>query len=144
MIMALLLVAIGVVPLLWGCLVLLFLTLVLLVAYLVWLGRRAAKPTPAQHPDQVVSDHVDSYGMTPVLAAELPSTFSGALDVLRSRTPGPDFRYTVPWFLLLGPTDSGKSSLISDSALSYVVEEQVMLEHSAGFTWNIFGDGVVI
>ncbi|WP_433964484.1 type VI secretion system protein [Tunturiibacter gelidiferens] len=144
MMMALLLVAIGVVPLLWGCLVLLFLSLILLVAYLVRLGRRAAKPAPVPHPDPAVADHADSYGMTPVLAAELPSTFSGALDVLRSRTPGPDFRYTVPWFLLLGPTDAGKSSLISDSSLSHVLEEQVMLEHGGGFTWSFFGDGIVI
>ena len=141
MITAFFIVAPGAIALLWGCLVLLLLCLILLIVYLVWLARRAANPSPVSNPDPA-SPETDAANLT--LAAELPSTFSGALDVLRSHVPGPDFRYTLPWFLLLGPSGAGKSSLISDSTLSNVVEEQIRLEQSAGFTWSFFSNGIVI
>jgi type VI secretion system protein ImpL len=131
----------GIITLLWGCLVLLLLCLIVLIVYLVWVARRAANPSPVSNPDPA-SPEADA--ANPTLAAELPSTFSGALDVLRSHVPGPDFRYTLPWFLLLGPAGAGKSSLISDSTLSNVVEEQIRLEQGAGFTWSFFSNGIVI
>ena len=141
MIVAFFIVAPGVIALLWGCLALLLLCLILLIIYLVWLARRAANPSPASNPDPA-SPEINA--TNPALAAELPATFSGALDVLRSHVPGPDFRYTLPWFLLLGPAGAGKSSLISDSTLSNVVEEQIRLEQGTGFTWSFFSNGIVI
>lgn len=134
----------GVIPLLWGCLVLLLLFLLLLIIYIGWRARKAAAPRPALSAGPAASATADSDDVTPALASELPAAFSGAIDILRARAHGQDIRYTLPWFLLLGPTGAGKSSLISDSNLSNQVDEQIQLEHSAGFTWSFFDSGIVI
>jgi type VI secretion system protein ImpL len=132
------------VELLWACLVLLFICLVLLVIFLIRQARKAATPKPAAPPAGSYEAAKQENAGVNLIEAELPQSFSGALSTLRSRTADPDYRYTIPWFLMLGSSGAGKSSLISDSPLANLVEEQVRLEQSTAFTWNFFERGLVI
>jgi type VI secretion system protein ImpL len=140
--MTAILTSVGVIPLLWGCLILLFLLLLLLIGYLLWRARREANPaakTTSADPAKKDKDAVSS-----AIAAELPESFSGAISTLRSRVSGPDFRYTLPWYLLIGAEASGKTSILSESSLSVALEEQVRVEQGAGLAWNFFENGIVI
>ena len=121
-------------PVLWVCLVLL---LLLLVVAVVLLLRQAGKATRK-------ADSKEQPAETEDVPAELPSVFSGAIQMLRTRVPGRDFRYRLPWFLLLGRPDSGKSTLLSESGLASALEEQVEIQQGTGLSWNFFGDGIVI
>jgi type VI secretion system protein ImpL len=44
-------------------------------------------------------------------------TFKQALRILRQRIPGRDFRYRVPWFLMMGETGGGKTTLLNNVGL---------------------------
>jgi len=135
---------VGTIPLLWACLVVLLVMLLLLIVFLVWQAKRVASPkSPEAESPGKVEDPAKA-GDANVAAAELSGSFSGAMHTLRSRVPGRDFRYSVPWFLLLGLPDSGKSSLLSESSLSMSLDEQVEVDNGVGIAWNFFGDGVVI
>jgi type VI secretion system protein ImpL len=141
---AAILLAIEVIPLLWACLIVLLIMLLLLIVFLLWKAKRAASPEHSINDDQKETDSSAKEGDSNIVVAELSGSFSGAMRTLRSRIPGRDFRYSVPWFLLLGLPDSGKSSLLSESSLAMSLEEQVEVENGTGIAWNFFGDGIVI
>jgi len=134
--------SIGAIPLLWACLIVLLVMLLLLIVFLLWQAKHAASPKSKDDTSKV--DGSVKAGNAEVAAAELSGSFSGAMQTLRSRVPGRDFRYSVPWFLLLGLPGSGKSSLLAESSLAMSLDEQVEVENGAGIAWNFFGDGVVI
>ncbi|HZY71788.1 MAG TPA: type VI secretion system protein, partial [Edaphobacter sp.] len=135
---------VGTIPLLWACLVVLLVMLLLLIVFLVWQAKRVASPrSPEGDGSDKASDSAKA-GDSNVAVAEMSGSFSGAMQTLRSRVPGKDFRYTVPWFLLLGLPGSGKSSLLSESSLSMSLDEQVAVDNGVGIAWNFFGDAVVI
>lgn len=138
------LLAIEVVPLLWACLIVLLIMLVLLIVFLLWKAKCTDSPDNPIKDDEEKSASPAKEGDSNVVVAELSGSFSGAMHTLRSRIPGRDFRYSVPWFLLLGLPDSGKSSLLSESSLAMSLEEQVEVENGTGIAWNFFGDGIVI
>jgi type VI secretion system protein ImpL len=141
---AAILLAIEVIPLLWACLIVLLIMLLLLIVFLLWKAKRAASPETSIKDDQKNTASSAKEGDSDIVVAELSGSFSGAMHTLRSRTPGRDFRYSVPWFLLLGLPDSGKSCLLSESSLAMSLEEQVEIENGTGIAWNFFGDGIVI
>jgi type VI secretion system protein ImpL len=142
--MAITLLSAGTIPLLWACLIVLLVMLLLLIVFLLWQAKRAASPKPKGDDDSSKADSPGITGNADVAAAELSGSFSGAIQTLRSRVPGRDFRYSVPWFLLLGLPGSGKSSLLSESSLAMSLDEQVEVANCVGIAWNFFGDGVVI
>jgi len=135
---------IGTIPLLWACLAVLLVMLLLLIVFLLWQAKRTATPGDPAKDDIGKADNSARGGTATVAVAELSGSFSGAMHALRSRIPGRDFRYSVPWFLLLGLPNSGKSCLLSESSLAMSLEEQVEVENGVGIAWNFFGDGIVI
>jgi type VI secretion system protein ImpL len=136
---------IGTVPLLWACLLVLLVMLLLLIVFLVWQAKRATLPGEPGNESQKTEDSSgEATASTVVAISEISGSFSGAMHTLRSLVPGRDFRYSVPWFLLLGLPGSGKSSLLSESSLAMSLEEQVEVETGVGIAWNFFGNGIVI
>jgi type VI secretion system protein ImpL len=118
------------------------LILVAFIAYLIWQAHKAAHPTAtALDPTQVGA--VPEAGL--VLPSDLPESFSGALHRLSAQTQAsPDFRYALPWILLLGPPGAGKSGLVRDSSLAAVLQESVDLQTGTGLAWNFLPGGVLI
>jgi type VI secretion system protein ImpL len=62
-------------------------------------GEEAAPPPPASSADE---------------PADLDAAFRQAIDDLRRRAPGPDFRYRVPWVAMLGGRGTGKGALLAN------------------------------
>src|SRR5262245_22466690 len=48
------------------------------------------------------------------IVKDLQPSFRSSLSRLRTLVRGVDFRYGVPWYLLLGPAESGKTTLLAD------------------------------
>src|SRR5262245_17050326 len=60
--------------------------------------------------------------LLPPIVRHLKPAFQEAVDRLRKTVRGIDFRYGVPWYLLIGPADSGKTTLVSRAPRSSVLE----------------------
>jgi type VI secretion system protein ImpL len=77
---------------------------------------------------------------------KLRQSFSRAIRLLKSHTVGPNFRYKIPWVLLLGEGNSGKTRALDNSGLN------LSLDHPFGkkpevkqpCNWWFFEKGVVL
>ncbi len=99
----------------WFWLVLVVLALVLLVGVLVallWRGRTQALALRPVSADAPPAD--DDSARLPAIVRELHPSFRAAVKRLRGLVRSVDFRYGVPWYLLVGPPDAGKTTLLTD------------------------------
>lgn len=73
-------------------------------------------------------------------------SFQHALKILRRHVSGRDWRYAIPWYLLVGPEQSGKSSLIAhtgmDLPVGHPAEDHEDLRPAC--KWWFFDRGVVL
>lgn len=107
--------------------VLIFLALVL-IGILIFTARRAKKQAKGDDDGETHQGLDDDPDFEPFSAEpdDLPllpmrQSFRHALKVLRSHVAGRDWRYAIPWYLLLGPEQSGKSTLASHTGLDLPV-----------------------
>jgi type VI secretion system protein ImpL len=131
----------------WIWLALLVLVVLLVVAVVVVLAVRGR--TQARDAQQSAAlDQPDADRPTPVpsLVYELRPSFTASMTRLRKGVRGINFRYGVPWYLLIGPGDSGKSTLVAQAPQSSALEPHSALEGRAasGIDWHYFDGGVVI
>jgi type VI secretion system protein ImpL len=77
---------------------------------------------------------------------ELRPSFADAIQRLRKAARGVDFRYGVPWYLLIGPADAGKSTLVANAQTSAMLgpAAAVSPQTAAGLAWHYFDGGVLI
>lgn len=79
-------------------------------------------------------------------AGHLGRSFKQAIRLLRQGIPGRDFRYRVPWFVMLGATGSGKTTLMNNVGLpqpfGLVGGDPFVLRKA--LTWWMFTNGVVL
>jgi type VI secretion system protein ImpL len=74
---------------------------------------------------------------------ELRSSFRRALRTLKTHVTGRDYRYRVPWYLLAGESQSGKTSILDSNGLRVSINDS--LESNRGrLNWFFFDDGVVM
>ncbi len=76
----------------------------------------------------------------------LTRSFVQAIQVLRQGIGGYDFRYKLPWFLLLGPENSGKSTFIQNSSLPLPLGNPLEQKpgENRGCDWWFFDRAVVL
>lgn len=72
----------------------------------------------------------------------LRASFRHALRVLKTYVTGRDYRYQVPWFLLAGEAESGKTTLLDESGLSLAVSEPAREDRQ--LNWFFFNEAIVI
>jgi type VI secretion system protein ImpL len=74
---------------------------------------------------------------------ELRTSFRRALRILKSYVTGRDYRYRAPWYLLTGPSNSGKTQLLESNGLNEAVHELI---HKSGrkINWYFFDEGVIV
>ncbi len=121
-----------------GAMVLLAILLLLAVLWIVTAQQREAAAK------KKADKAADAPSKQPEQAALAPS-FLQAMAQLRFRVSGRDYRYRVPWYLMLGPAESGKTTLLTESHLRQLLEEDgrgFAGEHSIG--WKFYGDGIVL
>lgn len=56
--------------------------------------------------------------------AQLQSRFQEAVQILRKRRHGGGNLYTLPWYVVIGPPGSGKSTLVQNSGLHFPLSER--------------------
>ncbi|MDR0407101.1 MAG: hypothetical protein LBH38_03425 [Holosporales bacterium] len=71
-------------------------------------------------------------------------TFLKILEVLRQHTHGKNWRYKVPWYLLVGPTQSGKSTLAENLRFLPIPGYDTLDSKSAPFRSFLFESGILI
>ncbi|HET7561236.1 MAG TPA: type VI secretion system membrane subunit TssM [Rhodanobacteraceae bacterium] len=77
-------------------------------------GEVAAQAPVAGEPDTRSADE----------RAQLQSRFSEAVETLRKRRHGGGNLYTLPWYVVIGPPGSGKSTLVQNSGLHFPLSDQ--------------------
>lgn len=115
-----------------------------LVAIVLWRARRqAVAENLAPPPGQPDPDHHPTRLST--LIRELRPSFQASMERLRTVVRDVDFRYGVPWYVLLGPADSGKTTLVADAPESPSLGPgPVVADQGNGVTWHYCDGGVVI
>lgn len=76
----------------------------------------------------------------------LTRSFVQAIQILRQGIGGYDFRYKLPWFLLLGAEDSGKSTLIQNASLPLPLGNPLQQKpgENRGCDWWFFDRAIVL
>ncbi|MGE3540624.1 MAG: type VI secretion protein IcmF/TssM N-terminal domain-containing protein [Candidatus Tectimicrobiota bacterium] len=79
-------------------------------------------------------------------AWRLRQSFRRARGLIKSHLPGRNALYRIPWFLLLGESASGKTSLLHSAGLPTPLgmPDVESLGRQAGCTWWFFDHGVVL
>src|SRR5215831_13894613 len=73
---------------------------------------------------------------------ELRTSFHHALRLLRTYVTGRDYRYRVPWFLMTGESESGKTALLEGNGPNLSTDDP---GHDSGqLNWYFFNEGIVI
>lgn len=77
---------------------------------------------------------------------QLRQSFIGATEFLKKRVPGRNFRYQVPWFLMIGEASSGKSTILSNNGMGVPTGgfQDDLLDQDQGIQWWFYDDGVVL
>ncbi|HZS44225.1 MAG TPA: type VI secretion system protein [Blastocatellia bacterium] len=130
----------------WILLGIALLIIVLLVLIFLLLRRANKRTTPkaAAADDQTVPAVPAKSPINPYL--QLRVSFLRALRLLKSRVTGREYRYGLPWFLLLGEADSGKTTVAANTGLSLDLGEDVedATDRHSGLNWWFFDNGVVL
>jgi hypothetical protein len=74
---------------------------------------------------------------------ELRSSFKRAIKLLRTYVTGKDYRYQVPWYLMAGEANSGKSTVLESTGLDLAVDKSLQPD-SRRLDWYFFNEGIVI
>src|SRR4030095_130856 len=114
-----------------------FLYLVLRRARKVTFSADAAMTAEADKKDQPPAEFL-SYAAN----LELRSSFRRAIRLLHNYVTGRDYRYRVPWFLMTGESDSGKTTLLQGNGTNLSAEEGK--EDNPLVNWYFFNEGGVI
>jgi len=75
----------------------------------------------AVQPTQATGDHDER---SEDERAQLQNRFREAVDTLRKRRHGGGNLYTLPWYVVIGPPGSGKSTLVQNSGLHFPLSER--------------------
>jgi len=99
-------IAIGVLVILWG-----------INNYFLAQRKGRKKPKPSKETAVVVRDGIDD------LIALITQSFNNCLKIMRTKWTGEEkgmrSLYALPWYLVIGPSKAGKSTLISDADLNF-------------------------
>ena len=130
----------------WFWLALVVLALVVMAAVLVvllWRGRTQALALRPVSADAAPAE--DDSARLPAIVRELHPSFRAAVKRLRGLVRDVDFRYGVPWYLLVGPPDAGKTTLLTD--IPQATPERLADDRApqpSGVSWHYLEGGVLI
>lgn len=76
--------------------------------------------------------------------SDLSKSFFSALDFLRSSLNSPNYKYRLPWYLLIGAQGSGKTSLMEGSNLNLPVGAPAFGDNNSDCRWWFLNRGVIL
>jgi hypothetical protein len=134
----------------WPYILLALLLLALAAAVVLYLvlrrARRRAAPKKAAPAPVVVEDPSTSGFYSPLASLGLKASFSRAMRMLRAHVTRRDYRYRLPWFLMVGESDAGKSTALGESRMGLPLGRPEEQTHGVkqGLNWFFFDRGVVL
>lgn len=137
-------------PYLPGIVGVLIIVSISLILSLLWLFRRAKQRAGSEEEGPPETDEAerDDFAVEPDDLPLLPlkKSFKLALDILRTHVSGRDWRYAIPWYLLIGPEGSGKSTLAASTGMNLPVGAPAAdwEEARPGCKWWFFDRGVIL
>lgn len=97
-----------------------------------WLNRRMIESLAESRTLTSLSDNADQEE-----AEIIRQRFEQALEVLQNRTVsgsrGAHYLYEMPWYVLIGPPGSGKTTVLGNSGLEFPLAEDLGVEMIEGF-----------
>jgi type VI secretion system protein ImpL len=96
--------------------------------------KAGAEPPPAE---------VDA-AAEPRLGESAATSFSRALAFLKEAVGGRDYRYRIPWFLVLGEAQSGKSALVSSTGIDLTARSHMRAAPGDALEWRFLDSGILI
>src|SRR5205085_2912644 len=128
---------------------LLVLLIIVLMLVLLWRSKRKQEEAEAQEAHEADATEAPAHPKhaLPEQSAEIETwlSVSSALRFLEQNSIGRGLRYRSPWFLVLGPSDSGKSTLLENPGISLSLREgSADFGVSHGIKWRFFDAGVIL
>ncbi|HEV2962461.1 MAG TPA: type VI secretion system protein [Candidatus Angelobacter sp.] len=128
---------------------LLVLLIIVLMLVLLWRSKRKQEEAEAQQTQQAQAAETTKQpkNALPEKSAEIETrlSVSSALRFLEQNSIGRGLRYRSPWFLVLGASDSGKSTLLENPGISLSLREgSADFGVSHGIKWRFFDAGVIL
>jgi hypothetical protein len=126
-------------------LILVFLLALGAAVFIFWLLKRArrisftADPAVKAQPDPKTP--APSEFLNYASGLELRTSFKRSLRLLKSYVTGRDYRYRVPWFLMTGESESGKTTILDANGVNLSANGS---GHDEPVNWYFFNEGVVI
>ncbi len=76
----------------------------------------------------------------------MKKSFKHALKILRNHVSGRDWRYAIPWYLLIGPEQSGKSTLVAHTGMDLPIGHPAddFEDIRPACKWWFFDRGIVL
>lgn len=112
----------------------------------------APKPVACSNDDEKIlvlrsskiTEFLSLFGYFPIVP--MARSFVKAMEVLREGIGGPNFRYKLPWFLVIGAENSGKTTLLQNANLPLPLGNPLALTpgEKTGCTWTFFDKATVI
>jgi hypothetical protein len=132
----------------WPYIVLVILLLVLGIALVLYLVlRRARRRAEAPPPQQQQGQPQPGFIQQPAVSSGgMKTSFVRALRALRRHVTQRDYRYHLPWFLLVGEGQSGKTTLLAESGMDLPLDSPAdeVAGVKQGVNWFFFDHGVVL
>jgi type VI secretion system protein ImpL len=126
----------------------------ILIGALVFIVRKTRKSKKAAGASEDTPRHLDEDPDYQPFASEpedlplLPmrKSFKHALKILRNHVSGRDWRYAIPWYLMVGPEGSGKSTLVAHTGMDLPVGQPAedFEDLRPACKWWFFDRGVVL
>jgi type VI secretion system protein ImpL len=124
--------------------------IVLLIILLIGLRRFFYKPTSDEEKDSGIWGHIRKkvriglarYGYFP--QDPLSQSFNKALKTLKETINDPDYRYTLPWFFVMGCSDDERYNFLESINLSLPVGTPKNLDQISPCVWWFFDHGVLL
>ena len=120
--------------------------LLVLLASLVWLlvaGEKTERRERGIDDEERAAESQDR-GAQQLSVKELEAAFQTGVEGLRASRMGREAVENLPWFLLIGPEQSGKSSLLRNSQLELPAEYAQAAARGGSLSWWFTNDGVFL
>ncbi len=119
---------------------------------LFFIFRSARKKAPPEEPGEEIAQAAEEQReeipppITPVSTLGLRKSFSRAMKVLKSNVSGGNYRYQIPWILMLGETGSGKTTALDMSGCNLPFGKPIEKgpEVKEGCNWWFFEKGITL